>query len=77
MRNFIKNHIVITNAIFSYSEGAFYRSGADLLLVGSDQIWRPEYNDFLEDMYGAFIEHLSVKRIAYGASWGIQLGIYR
>lgn len=70
MRNFIKNHIVTTNVIFSYSEGVFCRSGVDLLLVGSNQIWRPEYNDFLEDMLGAFIEHLSIKCIAYVASFG-------
>jgi len=45
----------------------------DILLVGSDQTWRPAYNKngMLDRMFLDFAEHLSVKRIAYSASFGV------
>ena len=45
----------------------------DILLVGSDQTWRPAYNKngMLYRMFLDFSEHLNVKRIAYSASFGV------
>lgn len=45
----------------------------DILLVGSDQTWRPAYNKngMLYRMFLDFAEHLNVKRIAYSASFGV------
>lgn len=44
----------------------------DAYVVGSDQCWRPKYNDsFLLEMFLNFAEHQpKVKRIAYAASFG-------
>lgn len=43
----------------------------DVLIVGSDQVWRPKYNYKIEDMFLKFAEGLSIKRIAYAASFGV------
>ena len=42
----------------------------DAFVVGSDQVWRPSYNPFLESMFLDFCEDKDVKRIAYAASFG-------
>ncbi len=42
----------------------------DVLLAGSDQVWRPRYNRHIEHSFFDFANHSSVKRIAYAASFG-------
>lgn len=42
----------------------------DAYVVGSDQCWRPRYNDFLTSMFLDFVKEKNVKRIAYAASFG-------
>ncbi len=46
--------------------------GIEGLVVGSDQCWRPRYNNFIiEDMFLHFAESLPIKRrVAYAASFG-------
>ena len=39
-------------------------------VVGSDQVWRPNYNPFQTAMFFDFVERKDVKRIAYAASFG-------
>ena len=45
----------------------------DIVVVGSDQVWRMEYID--KRYYGAyfldFVPHTGISRIAYGASFGV------
>ena len=41
------------------------------VVVGSDQVWRPKYNHYLEDMYLRFAKNSTIKRIAYAASFGV------
>ena len=43
----------------------------DAFIVGSDQVWRPEYNTNLCNMFLDFTESWNIKRIAYAASFGI------
>ena len=43
----------------------------DAFIVGSDQVWRPEYNAIIENMFLDFTKGWNVKRIAYAASFGI------
>lgn len=71
------NHFVNTYiqriAPVKYRSGftrAVNNNGYDAFVVGSDQVWRPEYNVFLSAMYLDFAEKLNVKRIAYAASFG-------
>ena len=44
----------------------------DAFIVGSDQVWRPSYNQHLEQAFLNFTENWkNVKRIAYAASFGV------
>lgn len=43
----------------------------DVILVGSDQVWRPKYNHYLEDMFLGFARNLPVRRVSYAASFGV------
>ena len=69
--SFVKENINITNSVSSYSTKVLERVGADICLVGSDQVWRPRYNHYLEDMYLKFAKDLSIKKVAYAASFGV------
>ena len=45
--------------------------GIKAFVVGSDQVWRPKYNEgHLDEMYLSFTRKMDVKRIAYAASFG-------
>lgn len=51
--------------------------GLQALIAGSDQCWRPNYaGGRIYDMYFRFAENLSVKRIAYAASFGTNIWEY-
>ena len=43
----------------------------DVIVVGSDQIWRPVYIKNIEDAYLQFAKDWDVKRRAYAASFGV------
>ena len=43
----------------------------DVLIVGSDQIWRPIYIENIADAYLGFAKDWDVRRIAYAASFGV------
>lgn len=45
----------------------------DAYIVGSDQVWRPMYSPFLPNFYLDFLGNASVKRIAYAASFGVDV----
>lgn len=67
--NFIRNHIY-RQYVDSFDE--IIINEYDAFIVGSDQIWRPQYNNgLLDKMFLSFIPKRSnVKRIAYAASFG-------
>lgn len=44
--------------------------GYNAYVVGSDQVWRPNYNPLQTAMFLDFCEEKEVKRIAYAASFG-------
>lgn len=48
------------------------RDKYDVIIVGSDQIWRPKYFDVnkIEDAYLKFAENWNIKRVSYAASFG-------
>lgn len=48
----------------------------DAFVVGSDQVWRPCYNSSVERPFLAFTKGLSVKRISYAASFGVDFWEY-
>ncbi len=66
---FIKKYISIRH--FS-SYKSIPKSAFDAIVVGSDQVWRPEY--FIKPIDVAFLSFArewSVKRVAYAASFGV------
>lgn len=54
-----------TSDLKEYCEGRF-----DAIIVGSDQVWRPELLKCIEDYFLCFLDDPNVKRIAYAASFG-------
>ncbi len=47
-------------------------SDINAFVVGSDQIWRPEYLHSIENAFLDFTKGMNVKRIAYAASFGVE-----
>ena len=47
----------------------------DALIVGSDQVWRPEYSN-LDEAFLCFANKWNVKRLAYAASFGIDSVVF-
>ena len=45
----------------------------DALVVGSDQVWRPIYSPDVTKFFTAFLGHSVIRRIAYAASFGVDV----
>lgn len=43
----------------------------DAIVVGSDQVWRPEYSQPVEFSFLSFLGDSKIKRISYAASFGV------
>ena len=71
MDGFVKQHIHTTSSVTKYTSEVISRHNFEAIVVGSDQVWRPKYNDSLEDMYLKFAKDYNIKRIAYAASFGV------
>lgn len=49
----------------------------EAIVVGSDQCWRPTYNDYIEDMFLKFTEGMPLKkRMSYAASFGTDQWVF-
>ena len=53
-----------------FSKQIVSKYALDAIVVGSDQVWRPMYNYDVRDCFLKFAQGLSVKRVAYAASFG-------
>ncbi len=67
--DFVTKRIRLIPKCFKYKVNMLIN--CDAVIVGSDQVWRPQYNYRIEDMYLKFAERLPIKRIAYAASFGV------
>lgn len=67
-RAFIAKHIksVSVDDVSQLSQGMF-----DAIVVGSDQIWRPQYYAKIENAFLDFAKTWKIRRIAYAASFGV------
>lgn len=45
----------------------------DAFMVGSDQVWRPIYTPDVTRFFTAFLGHSHIRRIAYAASFGVDV----
>lgn len=69
---FIEHHIDKTRVMWHYRPSVIHRYQLDAIVVGSDQVWRADYNgNHLEDMYLRFASSSAVKKVAYAASFGV------
>lgn len=71
LRRFVDNNISLTtprNKCLDLSVVNRYRF--DAIIVGSDQVWRPKYNNSIKDMFLSFVKDQNIRRIAYAASFG-------
>lgn len=72
---FVNKYIKTTEIVHSYSSQLIKREHFDAVIVGSDQVWRPQYNYYIEDMFLKFVPS-QTKKIAYGASFGVDMWEY-
>lgn len=71
MEKFIKKNIETTAFIRDLSYELIKDYHLDMLIVGSDQIWRPGVNNVLHNYFCGFAKGSSVKRISYAASFAL------
>lgn len=71
---FIKKEIKpITEKLYSYGDLNEVEIDFDALIVGSDQVWRPNYTPNIENY---FLDFTNKTKIAYAASFGTDLWQY-
>lgn len=75
MADFVNNHIYRTRIVHSYTKKIVSEEHFDAVITGSDQVWRPIYNRYIEDMFLKFVPD-SIKKIAYAASFGVDTWEY-
>ena len=75
MADFVNNHIDRTRIVHSYNKKIVSEEHFDAVITGSDQVWRPMYNRYIDDMYLRFVPD-SIKKIAYAASFGVDTWEY-
>ena len=68
---FVERHINKTRVMWHYDRKVVKRYGMEAIIVGSDQVWRPGYNQNIEDKFLQFAEGLPLRRVAYAASFGV------
>lgn len=75
-RHFVDRYIHLTLPAYSSEDLAkqVKELGIDVLVVGSDQVWRPRYVASISDFFLGFLPEKSpMKRIAYAASFGVDV----
>ena len=69
---FVRKNIALTDVVYSYTPQLVADYGLEAVVVGSDQVWRPCYNQYvLTSMFLDFVKEQGVKRVAYAASFGV------
>lgn len=68
--SFVKKYIITTHRIQKLLPIIVPVYKLDVIIVGSDQVWRPKYNT-LENTFLAFVKSKDVKKVAYAASFGV------
>src|SRR5690606_12254828 len=69
VRTFVANNVprkIVNNL------SVIEKENFDILIVGSDQIWRPHYYPEIEDAFLSFADEWRIKKVAYAPSFGVQ-----
>ena len=71
LRRFALKHIHLTTPrTHRYERSIVRKYSFEAIVVGSDQVWRPQYNYDVRDCFLQFLKDQPIKRIAYAASFG-------
>lgn len=71
LRSFVLQNMSITAPCTNYVDKKIVKKyGFDAIVVGSDQVWRPQYNRHIEKMFLSSFKNMNIKRIAYAVSFG-------
>lgn len=73
-RQFIKKNIFLSECINNQEKliKHFHVSKYDVVIVGSDQTWRPKYSPNIYNYFLSFLENnTAIKKIAYASSFGV------
>lgn len=75
---FMQKHLVLTETVKSYSSSIIKKNNIEAVIVGSDQTWRAAFykSEILPDMYLRFMKNISIPKIAYAASFGVDYWEY-
>ena len=75
---FLEKYVVKTQSIVRKNTDRFIKEYIHRIVVGSDQVWRPVYfgENRIEDAYLNFAKNLTLKRIAYAPSFGVDVWEY-
>lgn len=70
--DFCCSYINTTPTTINYSKKLLRKNNVSVVVVGSDQVWRPKYNYNIKNMFLDFCKsEKEIKRIAYAASFGV------
>ncbi len=68
---FINNNIKVSRPSIIHDDNLTTKYHLNAVIVGSDQVWRPDYYRDIEEMFLSFIDKTNnIKRITYAASFG-------
>ncbi|NLB79932.1 MAG: polysaccharide pyruvyl transferase family protein, partial [Clostridiaceae bacterium] len=77
MERFVNEHIIVTEYLPKLSMDDVYRYGVEVLVVGSDQIWRPVMYDAIKYYFLGFAKDSDILRIAYAPSIALDIWPYK
>lgn len=74
MVSFVQKNIKMSEELFSTKSlrSHYVENSYDLIIVGSDQVWRPKYSPNIYNFFGDFLKEKE-KIIAYAASFGVDI----
>ena len=73
---FVEKYINVTKPLYWVYNGLNDELNLDAYIVGSDQVWRPEFVHNIYDMFFEFLLNDNVKKISYAASFGVNTWEY-
>ena len=74
---FIKEKLRMTQSVGSQIKTETIKEyNFEAIIVGSDQVWRPQYTPFIGNYFLNFIKNQEIKRISYSASFGVDKWLF-